>query len=114
MLLRLTQARWMKVEPVVNVSVLPEFADVPIEDQVRTAIKLVVEPQDYFLALSQTNSGPLHLAGPALHRPVGAEELNKARARVECSCPPTYQKRLFRGSLFWFNTLLRESLSTVA
>ena len=30
----------------INVSVVPEFADVTIEDQVRTAIKLVIEPQD--------------------------------------------------------------------
>lgn len=29
----------------INVSVVPEFADVTIEDKVRTAIKLVVEPQ---------------------------------------------------------------------
>jgi stage V sporulation protein S len=29
----------------INVSCVPEFADVTIEDQVRTAIKLVVEPQ---------------------------------------------------------------------
>ena len=30
----------------INVSCVPEFADVTIEDKVRTAIKLVVEPQD--------------------------------------------------------------------
>ena len=30
----------------INVSVVPEFADVTIEDKVRTAIKLVIEPQD--------------------------------------------------------------------
>lgn len=30
----------------INVSVVPEFADVTIDDQVRTAIKLVIEPQD--------------------------------------------------------------------
>jgi stage V sporulation protein S len=30
----------------INVSVVPEFADVTIEDKVRTAIKLVVEPQE--------------------------------------------------------------------
>ena len=30
----------------INVSAVPEFADVTIEDKVRTAIKLVVEPQD--------------------------------------------------------------------
>ena len=29
----------------INVSCVPEFADVTIEDRVRTAIKLVVEPQ---------------------------------------------------------------------
>lgn len=29
----------------INVICVPEFADVTIEDQVRTAIKLVVEPQ---------------------------------------------------------------------
>jgi stage V sporulation protein S len=29
----------------INVSCVPEFADVTIEDKVRTAIKLVVEPQ---------------------------------------------------------------------
>lgn len=29
----------------INVSVVPEFADVTIEDKVRTAIKLVIEPQ---------------------------------------------------------------------
>jgi stage V sporulation protein S len=30
----------------INVTCVPEFADVTIEDKVRTAIKLVVEPQD--------------------------------------------------------------------
>ena len=30
----------------INVSVVPEFADVTIEDKVRTAIKMVVEPQE--------------------------------------------------------------------
>jgi stage V sporulation protein S len=30
----------------INVACVPEFADVTIEDKVRTAIKLVVEPQD--------------------------------------------------------------------
>jgi stage V sporulation protein S len=30
----------------INVSCVPEFADVTIEDKIRTAIKLVVEPQD--------------------------------------------------------------------
>jgi stage V sporulation protein S len=30
----------------INVSAVPEFADVTIDDQVRTAIKLVIEPQD--------------------------------------------------------------------
>ncbi len=30
----------------INVSCVPEFADVTIEDKVRTAIKLVVEPED--------------------------------------------------------------------
>jgi stage V sporulation protein S len=30
----------------IHVSCVPEFADVTIEDKVRTAIKLVVEPQD--------------------------------------------------------------------
>ena len=30
----------------IHVSVVPEFADVTIEDQVRTAIKLVIEPQE--------------------------------------------------------------------
>jgi stage V sporulation protein S len=30
----------------INVSCVPEFADVTIEDKVRTAIKLVVEPQE--------------------------------------------------------------------
>ena len=29
----------------INVSCVPEFADVTIEDKVRTAIRLVVEPQ---------------------------------------------------------------------
>ena len=29
----------------INVSCVPEFADVTIEDKVRTAIKLIVEPQ---------------------------------------------------------------------
>ncbi len=30
----------------INVSCVPELADVTIEDKVRTAIKLVVEPED--------------------------------------------------------------------
>jgi stage V sporulation protein S len=30
----------------IHVTCVPEFADVTIEDKVRTAIKLVVEPQD--------------------------------------------------------------------
>jgi stage V sporulation protein S len=30
----------------INVSCVPEFADVTIDDKVRTAIKLVVEPQE--------------------------------------------------------------------
>ena len=30
----------------INVSCVPEFADVTIEDKVRTAIRLIVEPQD--------------------------------------------------------------------
>ena len=30
----------------INVSCVPEFADVTIEDKVRTAIRLVVEPQE--------------------------------------------------------------------
>jgi stage V sporulation protein S len=30
----------------INVTCVPEFADVTIEDKIRTAIKLVVEPQD--------------------------------------------------------------------
>ena len=30
----------------INVSCVPEFADVTIEDKVRTAIKLIVAPQD--------------------------------------------------------------------
>jgi stage V sporulation protein S len=30
----------------INVSCVPEFADVTIEDKIRTAIKLVVEPQE--------------------------------------------------------------------
>jgi stage V sporulation protein S len=30
----------------INVSCVPEFADVTIEDKVRTAIKLIVEPQN--------------------------------------------------------------------
>lgn len=30
----------------INVSCVPEFTDVTIEDKVRTAIKLIVEPQD--------------------------------------------------------------------
>ncbi len=30
----------------INVTCVPEFADVTIEDKVRTAIKLVVEPHD--------------------------------------------------------------------
>jgi stage V sporulation protein S len=30
----------------INVSCVPEFADVTIEDKIRTAIKLVVEPED--------------------------------------------------------------------
>lgn len=30
----------------INVSCVPEFADVTIEDRVRTAIKLVVEPEN--------------------------------------------------------------------
>lgn len=30
----------------INVSCVPEFAEVTIEDKVRTAIKLVVEPQE--------------------------------------------------------------------
>jgi stage V sporulation protein S len=30
----------------INVRCVPEFADVTIEDKVRTAIKLVVEPQE--------------------------------------------------------------------
>ena len=30
----------------INVSCVPEFADVSIEDKVRTAIKLVIEPSD--------------------------------------------------------------------
>ena len=30
----------------ISVSCVPEFADVTIEDKVRTAIRLIVEPQD--------------------------------------------------------------------
>ena len=30
----------------IHVTCVPEFADVTIEDKIRTAIKLVVEPQD--------------------------------------------------------------------
>jgi stage V sporulation protein S len=30
----------------INVSCVPEFAEVTIEDKIRTAIKLVVEPQE--------------------------------------------------------------------
>jgi stage V sporulation protein S len=30
----------------INISCVPEFADVTIEDKVRTAIRIVIEPQD--------------------------------------------------------------------
>lgn len=30
----------------INVSAVPEFADVTIDDKIRTAIRLVIEPQD--------------------------------------------------------------------
>jgi stage V sporulation protein S len=35
----------------INVSCVPEFADVTIEDKVRTAIKLVIEPEHNSLPL---------------------------------------------------------------
>ena len=41
----------------INVSCVPEFADVTIEDKVRTAIKLVSEPQTHDIF-------PLHQAEP--------------------------------------------------
>ena len=40
----------------INVSCVPEFADVTIEDKVRTAIKLVVEPEHESPASSNSHT----------------------------------------------------------